>query len=67
MKTYDQIILETIKVNQPLTIRELAKKLGYGESHRIWHMINSLVKKNLILKDSTHKPYKYTINEVNLK
>jgi len=67
MKTYDEIVLETIKVNQPLTIRELAKKLGYGESNRIWHMINSLVKKNLVVRNTNKKPYKLSVNEVNLK
>ena len=67
MKTYDEIVLDKIKENQPITANQLAIELGYINSNSIWAYMNKLVKDNQILKDSTHKPYQYTVNEVNLK
>ena len=67
MKTYDEIVLDKIKENQPITANQLAIELGYINSNSIWAYMNKLVKDNQILKDSTHKPYKYTVNEVKLK
>jgi len=67
MKTYDEIVLDKIKENQPITANQLAIELGYINSNSIWAYMNKLVKNELILKDSTHKPYKYTVNEVKLK
>ena len=67
MKTYDDMVLDKIKENQPITAKKLALELGYTNSNSIWSYMNKLIKNELILKDSTHKPYKYTVNEVNLK
>ena len=67
MKTYDDMVLDKIKENQPITAKKLAIELGYINSNSIWAYMNKLVKNELILKDSTHKPYKYIVNEVKLK
>lgn len=63
MKTYDQIIIEAIKENQPITLKELKKKLDYSENSRIWHMINRLVQNGMLNKNTKRKPYKFSIKE----
>jgi len=63
-KTYDEIIIDELRKIEPTTIKKLAKALGYNSGNAFWYQLKKLVEKGAVIKDTTKRPYKYTVKEV---
>ena len=64
MKTYDQMIIDTLKGIEPATMRKLSEVLGYNTVQACFNQMKQLVEKGKIIKDTTKRPYLYRTNEV---
>ena len=63
MKTYDQIVIDTLKGIEPATYKQLSELLGYKTPQACFHLMKNLVKSGKIIKDTTKKPYQYRTND----
>ena len=63
MKTYDQIVVDTLKGIEPATMKELSEALGYKTTQACFHQMKNLIKNRKILRETTKRPYKYKVNE----
>ena len=62
-RTYDQIVVDTLREIEPATVKQLAKALNYEKSQSIWFMLKRLCREELIYVDIRSKPYRYTVKE----
>ena len=64
MKTFEQIAIDKLKEIEPTNMTKWAQALGYKTHNAFWRILKRLVKDGLIIEDTTRRPYKYTVKEV---
>ncbi len=62
-RTYDQIVIDTLREIEPATLKQLAFALNDNNTQSTWYLLKKLVKEDLIIIDIRNKPYKYTVKE----
>ena len=64
MKTFEQIAIDKLREIEPTNITKWAEALGYKNGNAFWHTLKKLVKEELIIEDTTRRPYSYTVNKM---